>query len=82
MQLDVPHSTYHANPLRADGTPSCLTVGCEEPFDAEQLRALYGDKAGYLERFNHRLDELVAEGWLLAEDADGDAATRPSSSSF
>ena len=69
VQLDVPHATFHANLLRADGTPTWLTVGCEEPFAAEQLRALYGDKAGYLERFSHRLDELVTEGWLLPDDA-------------
>jgi hypothetical protein len=69
VQLDVPHATFHANLLRADGTPTWLTVGCEEPFAAEQLRALYGDKAGYLERFNPRLDELVTEGWLLPDDA-------------
>ncbi len=70
VQLDVPHSTYRANPVTSDGTPSYLTVGTDEPFDAQKLRTLYGDEAGYLERFNRRLDELVAEGWLLADDAD------------
>ncbi|MFJ2113147.1 alpha/beta hydrolase domain-containing protein [Streptomyces sp. NPDC087850] len=70
VQLDVPHSTYRPNPTRRDGTPSSLTVGSEEPLDAETLRQLYHDSDGYLQRFDRRLDELVAEGWLLAEDAD------------
>jgi hypothetical protein len=50
--------------------PSCLTVGTDEPFDPAQLRALYGDKASCRARFNSRLDALVAEGWLLGDDAD------------
>jgi hypothetical protein len=70
VQMDVPHSTYQPNPTKADGTPSYLTVGNDEPFGPEKLRQLYGDTATYVERFNRRLDELVAQGWLLAEDAD------------
>ena len=70
VQLDVPHTTYRANPVSSDGTPSYLTVGTDEPFDAQRLRTLYEDKAGYIERFNPRLDELVADGWLLPDDAD------------
>ncbi|MGY0063845.1 alpha/beta hydrolase domain-containing protein [Streptomyces sp. LZ34] len=70
VQLDVPHSAYRPNPTNPDGTPSYLTVGSEEPFDPRKLRQLYQDSSDYVERFNRRLDELVAEGWLLAEDAD------------
>ncbi len=69
VQLDVPHATYRPNPTRADGTPSYLTVGTDEPFDAGKLGALYGDSFTYLERFNLRLDELIGQGWFLAEDA-------------
>jgi hypothetical protein len=70
VQLDVPHSTYLPNPRKSDGTPSYLTVGSDEPFDAQKLRLLYDDKASYVEQFHRRLDELVQEGWLLADDAD------------
>jgi Alpha/beta hydrolase domain len=70
VQLDVPHSTYRPNPMKGDGTPSYLTVGSDEPFDKEKLRAMYGDSAGYVDRFNRRLDELVNDGWFLAEDTD------------
>jgi hypothetical protein len=69
-QMDVPHSTYRPNPMLADGTPSYLTVGTDEPFDGEKLRSLYQDTSGYLERFNRRLEELIDQGWLLANDAD------------
>ena len=68
VQLDVPHSTYRPNPMKADGTPSYLTVGLDEPFDHAKLRALYGDSPRYVKTFNQRLDELVDEGWFLAED--------------
>jgi Alpha/beta hydrolase domain len=71
VQLDVPHSTYRPNPMKADGTPSYLTVGVEEPFDQAKLRALYGDSSRYVDHFNRRLEELVREGWFLAEDTDG-----------
>jgi hypothetical protein len=70
VQLDVPHTTYRANPLNPDGTPSNLTVGTEEPFDGVRLSALYGDQTAYVERFDRRLDELVAAGWLLVDDVD------------
>jgi hypothetical protein len=67
-QLDVPHSTYRAHPTNPDGSPSYLTVGSQEPFGPEKLRALYGDQQTYLKRFSERLDELIAEGWLLPDD--------------
>ncbi|MFI1484031.1 alpha/beta hydrolase domain-containing protein [Streptomyces sp. NPDC020747] len=70
VQLDVPHSAYRANPTNPDGTPSYLTIGSEKPFDPPKLRELYGSSSTYVERFDSRLDELVAGGWLLAEDAD------------
>jgi hypothetical protein len=69
VQMDVPHSTYRPNPVRSDGRPSYLTVGIEEPFDTTKLQALYGDRSRYLKRFNDRLDELIDQGWFLADDA-------------
>ena len=70
VQLEVPHTTYKPNPTRADGVPSHLTVGTDEPFEPAKLRALYRDPSDYRERFDLRLDQLVDQGWLLAEDAD------------
>ena len=79
VQLDVPRAAYQANPLTADGKPSFGTVGTEIPFDKAEMQRLYGDPASYVARFERRLDELIRQGWLLAEDADemrGEAATQ------
>ena len=56
--------------MKEDGTPAFGVVGIEEPLASETLARLYRDHADYVERFNRRLDELVAQGWFLAEDAD------------
>ena len=40
------------------------------PFPPGRLRDLYGTPAGYLDAYRHRLDELVAERWILPADAD------------
>ena len=70
-QMDVARSRYLATPgVNEDGTPAFGVVGTEEPLPPETLALLYGDHAAYQERFNRRLDELVAEGWCLAEDLD------------
>jgi hypothetical protein len=69
-QLDVPRATYTANPTLPSGLPAMGSFGFEKPFDASTMKRLYTDKADYLERFNRRLDELVGEGWFLAEDAE------------
>jgi len=70
VQMDVPHSTYRPNPINPDGTPRFATIGTEVPFDKAKMTELYGTQTNYIERFNSRLDELINQGWLLAEDAD------------
>jgi hypothetical protein len=65
-QMDVPHLTYHPDPVGMQAL-----VGTEEQFGAAKMRTLYGDPARYAERFNRRLDELIAQNWFLREDADG-----------
>jgi Alpha/beta hydrolase domain len=70
-QMDVPRLRYQSNPgVKEDGTPAFGVVGIEEPLPPQTLRRLYRDHADYVDRFNHRLDELIAAGWFLAEDAD------------
>jgi hypothetical protein len=71
VQLDVPRATYRAVPVDDSGVPHWATVGTEIAFDADRMRALYGTPQAYRERFNRRLDELIAERWFLAEDAAG-----------
>jgi hypothetical protein len=48
----------------------CLLAGTKVPLADTALRALYRDKAQYIERVNRRLESLVAEGWFLAEYVD------------
>ena len=70
-QMDVPRLHYEPTPgIKDDGTPAFGVVGIEEPLSPETLGRLYRDHADYVERFERRLDELVAQGWLLAEDVD------------
>lgn len=64
-QMDVPHSTYHPDPVGAQAV-----VGTMTPFDAAKLRRLYQTPANYVQRFNQRLEELIAQGWFLREDAE------------
>jgi hypothetical protein len=70
-QMDVPRLRYQSNPgVQEDGTPAFGVVGIEEPLGPETLGRLYRDHADYVERFNRRLAELIAQGWLLPDDAD------------
>jgi hypothetical protein len=74
--LDVPVAAHQGlNEARNEGedlTPgSCLVYGSQLDFSAEELESLYGDKEGYLEQVDQRLEELVDEGWYLEQFADG-----------
>jgi hypothetical protein len=70
-QMDVPRLRYQANPgVNEDGSPAFGVVGIEEPLPKATLQALYRDHRDYVDRFSRRVDELVGQGWLLAEDAD------------
>jgi hypothetical protein len=70
-EMDVPRLRYQSNPgVDENGVPAFGVVGIEEPLPKETLQRMYRDHADYTERFNRRVDELIDEGWLLAEDAD------------
>jgi hypothetical protein len=64
VQLDVPRASYRPNGV---GDDDIGTVGTEAPFDGAKLRRLYGTPADYAARFERRLGELVAQGWMLPE---------------
>jgi hypothetical protein len=69
-QLDVPRLQYFSNPgVEKDGTPAFGVVGFEKPLPKDTLKRLYKDHFEYVGRFNRRLDELISQGWFLAEDA-------------
>ena len=55
--MSAPRRLAHVRDHRDGGRLRC---GC--------LAARYGDADGYRKQFEARLDELVAEGWLLPDD--------------
>jgi hypothetical protein len=74
-QLDAPLAVY-AEPTPEAGCPKPggpaggYVAIRRTPLSGEALARLYpGGKTDYLARFQARLDALVAERWLLAEDA-------------
>ena len=69
-QMDIPRATYHSLAPPPGGEYGFGTVGIEIPFDRSKLSELYLDHDDYVRRFNLRLDELMAEGWFLPQDAD------------
>lgn len=60
----TPHAPYRDPALLAD------LIGHKVPFTTEELIRRYGSSSSYLERYNSRARELVAEGWLLSEEAE------------
>jgi hypothetical protein len=69
-QMDVPRAQYFPNPgLGANGVPAFGVVGIEKPLESDRLAGLYRDHFDYVDKFNRRLDDLIAEGWLLPDDA-------------
>ncbi len=69
-QMDVPRATYISNPSGHDRKPEFGSFGFERPFEKEMLQKIYVDHADYVTQFGRRLDELIMEGWFLADDAE------------
>jgi hypothetical protein len=44
-------------------------TGTQEPIPADKLKAMYGSRAQYLQRFNASLDKAVAGRWISRQDA-------------
>jgi hypothetical protein len=65
-----PCARCYANAPYADGSPSIATVGIEELFTPAKIAALYSSDEEYVRRFEGRVEELVAERWLLREDVE------------
>jgi hypothetical protein len=72
-QLDVPLAVYRGSSrARADapGTQGlCALTGSMQKLDAARLKALYGNRAAYLKRFNAAVDTAAAERRLTLPDA-------------
>jgi Alpha/beta hydrolase domain len=68
-EMDVPRAKYVANPPDDEGVPAFGGMGFELPLPGDTLRTLYKDHGDYVRRFIESQEELIAAGWLLAEDA-------------
>jgi hypothetical protein len=72
--LDVPVARYVVvstrNPAYSGGFNRCEMIAHSVAFDAAKLAGLYGTPAGYAAQVALRADELVRDGWYLAEDAE------------
>jgi Alpha/beta hydrolase domain len=79
-EVDVPVASYlprstlltaaSVGPPGRRALPLGSLMGSMTPFPPEKLRDLYGTPAGYLGAYRLRLDELVAERWIVPADAE------------
>jgi alpha/beta hydrolase family protein len=65
--LDVPAFTFT---IPNTGPGLCSQTGWITPFSAEEMKALYKNHGGYVSRIQHRLKELMDEGFFPREYAD------------
>ena len=65
-QVEAPLAQNSAIP-RADDIQALLR-GARNSFNAEKLRALYGDKPTFMARFNAAAERAVAAGVLMPRD--------------
>ena len=69
--VDLPRFRYTASAPTAD--PKNIVrrmIGLQEPIPADKLQHLYKSRADYLKRFDHEIDRLVSQHWLLAQDGE------------
>jgi hypothetical protein len=74
-QLDVPLARYsgRSSPVSTQASAEfhCALTGSMQRLEAPKLKALHGDRAGYLRRFNAAVDLAVQDRRLVIEDAIG-----------
>ena len=65
--VDVPVSTLSGAPP-SGASALCALFGSTTSFSPATLTALYGSKAGYLQRYQQSLDQAIRGGYILAVD--------------
>ncbi|MDO8863907.1 alpha/beta hydrolase domain-containing protein [Haliea sp. E1-2-M8] len=73
--VDAPVATLSGE--GQEGDRLCFLFGTTVLFDAAQMASLYVDQAGYEAAVSEALDEAIAGGFLLQEDADRIRAVAP-----
>lgn len=66
--VDVP--TARLSGVGNGGPPVAFLTGTAHPFPPDELRARYGSRDAFLDRFRAAADSAVAAGFLLADDLD------------
>lgn len=66
--VDAPAATLSGEGNSGDRL--CFLFGTTELFDAATMSSLYTDRQGYIDAVSASADQAVAEGFLLAEDAE------------
>ena len=72
--IDVPLAVYGGrgtarDPSNAAAVAACGLNGSKRPLDSAELKALYGNRAEYLKRFDAAVDTAVQERRLVPADA-------------
>ncbi|MDB5622234.1 MAG: hypothetical protein JWR39_797 [Devosia sp.] len=71
--LDVPTATYFESATPVEGLPYAWSFGHQVDFGTAKLHQLYGVVGAYqnyVSQVRSSVDQLLAEGWLLPEDAE------------
>ncbi|MEP7311942.1 MAG: alpha/beta hydrolase domain-containing protein, partial [Pseudomonadota bacterium] len=72
-QLAVPLAVYSGYSTPKNAAPAsqslCALAGSMRRLDSAELKALYGNRAEYLRRFNAAVDQDVTDRWLVPADA-------------
>ena len=72
-QLAVPLAVYGGRSTPRDASPRseflCSLTGSMRAFQPAELKTLYGNRTGYIKRFNEAVDAAVAQRWLEPVDA-------------
>ena len=71
--LDVPTATFFESATPVEGLPYAWSFGHQVDFGTAKLHQLYGvvgAHQNYVAQVKAEVDELLADGWLLPEDAE------------
>lgn len=71
--LDVPTATYFESATPMEGLPYAWSFGHQVDFGTAKLHQLYGvvgAHQSYVAQVRASVDQLLADGWLLSEDAE------------
>ena len=66
--MSTPCPTCNPQNLCALCSLWCVILGNMDPFDASQLKQLYGNHDGYVAKFNAAADKMFQDGFVTKAD--------------